>query len=470
MFTGSTPDKETRKAVIIGINDYDELPKLNGAERDAKEILEILADPDLGNFHIPENHRLIGKDKAKFLDIRQAVSDLFWQTGPCDFALFYFSGHGCVDGHGNAFIAPSDMKKDEPYIHGIGMNELREMMIKAPLIKVALLILDCCYSGASEEQAKGPLKNPYQIPDKLPAEGRYIIASSQQDQESTEICIPHSMEEDRHYHGIFSYYLLEALRTKCDPEDGTITLDKITKYVGDEMSKQKRQRPQLGIPTSSDNMGQICLAFSAKIFRERLADLLSKTKADIKIRDPQTLIEDIVEIKDVLDRRSDEPEVAELKRSIIACLEEYNNYVKEYMRNYWYTHSKAIKNFELKSQISRFAYDMSYDKIKCLNEKDRELIVNLCSLSMNIVTKNNNEDIEKIWNSFFSYLTNSFGTISSPTSKTVQPIIAQPVTIQQTTVKLTPSSSLSPHQNERPSSPVLATSLHMGDSLDKKSN
>ena len=104
---------EIRRAVAIGINVYNDsnnIPKLKGAENDAKEVYERLKNPNIGNFEIHTDHLLIGSN-ATCEHIRKAISDVLWKTTSTDLVLFYFSGHGFVDGYGKGYIAPYDMIK-----------------------------------------------------------------------------------------------------------------------------------------------------------------------------------------------------------------------------------------------------------------------------------------------------------------------------------------------------------------------
>ncbi len=131
-----------RRAVIVGINEYKDhnIPKLDGAENDAREIYERLKDPSIGNFEVSHDHYLTGKYATCEL-IRKAIADIFWKTDPLDLALFYFSGHGFVDGYGNNFIAPYDMLKDEPLVRGINIQEIKQVVSES-VNKANIIILD----------------------------------------------------------------------------------------------------------------------------------------------------------------------------------------------------------------------------------------------------------------------------------------------------------------------------------------
>src|SRR5215213_9080681 len=124
----------TRRAVIIGVNKYEDeaISELKGAENDASEIYEKLFDKESGGFEISNEHYLIG-NRAISDAMRQAISDLLWKTDKTDLSLLYFSGHGFHDDYGNGYIAPWNIRRDEPLVRGIRMQELTELILAAKL-------------------------------------------------------------------------------------------------------------------------------------------------------------------------------------------------------------------------------------------------------------------------------------------------------------------------------------------------
>ncbi len=78
---------EKRGAIIIGINKYadnNNIPKLLGAENDAKHVYQLLKDQNIGNFNILDNHLLIGENAT------YAKSPLY-QMLKYGFALGFYS-------------------------------------------------------------------------------------------------------------------------------------------------------------------------------------------------------------------------------------------------------------------------------------------------------------------------------------------------------------------------------------------
>ena len=150
----STDNQEQAKrlAIVVGINKYEdatEIPELFGAENDAIEIHKRLTT--LGEFEVSPNHLLLGKN-ATYKAILKAVSDIFRQAIDCSLVIFYFSGHGLIDENNDGYIAPYDMDSTDPFVCGIKMEDLREVIYRAKNKESVLLILDCCLCRYSHQR------------------------------------------------------------------------------------------------------------------------------------------------------------------------------------------------------------------------------------------------------------------------------------------------------------------------------
>src|SRR6266568_5045595 len=236
-----------RRAVVVGIDEYensDKIPGLKGALNDSKEMHERLTTS--GKFTIDDKHFLTG-EKATSENIRRAISDLLWRTDPCELSLLYFSGHGFQDGYGNGYIAPYDLKYEEPLVRGIRIQELKEYFLASKNKERALLVLDCCHSGIATEGSKdlAEVKLPfYQSLSSLQQDaagrgsGKFILASSGAGEKSREVRLDHFIRtpgEKTHDHGLFTFHLLEGLNGKAADENNRVTLGRLHKHVSEQM-------------------------------------------------------------------------------------------------------------------------------------------------------------------------------------------------------------------------------------------
>ncbi|MEK6701931.1 MAG: caspase family protein [Planctomycetota bacterium] len=136
---------DPKKALLIGINSYDQLPTLSACVRDAEAMALALFRHDDGT-HEMNYECTVLKDAAANggrltrAELRRAITDHFK-----DFkgdTLLYFSGHATLTPTGG-FLAARDSEKNDP---GVAMHEVMTLATKAPAREV-VIILDCCHAG-----------------------------------------------------------------------------------------------------------------------------------------------------------------------------------------------------------------------------------------------------------------------------------------------------------------------------------
>ena len=128
-----------RRALIVGIDDYDQAP-LTGCVNDATVVAEVLRthgdqSPNFGTQLVTSPSNNLTRSA-----LRDNIERLF--ATECDIALFYFSGHGFVRS-GDGCIVTKDAEPDD---EEISMTEILGVANRSP-VKNKIIILDCCYSG-----------------------------------------------------------------------------------------------------------------------------------------------------------------------------------------------------------------------------------------------------------------------------------------------------------------------------------
>jgi hypothetical protein len=221
-------------AVIIGINQYHNLPSLKYAVNDAREVYRYLIEVN----RVPKDHIWLLLDEDATLDrIRSTLgTQLRRKAGKEDMVIVYLAGHGSTekdasspDGDGlEKYILPHNADPKDLYASAIPMGEVSRIFQRISSEKLVFLS-DTCYSGASGGRtilASGDRANVSgAFLDRLSqGKGRMIIAASDANQVS--------VEKDELKHGVFTYYLLEGLGGKADFDgDGFVTLDEVYRYV-----------------------------------------------------------------------------------------------------------------------------------------------------------------------------------------------------------------------------------------------
>ncbi|MEK6407262.1 MAG: caspase family protein [Acidobacteriota bacterium] len=373
----------TRRAMIVGINQYkdERIPPLKGAENDAQDLYERLTDPNIGNFEILDNHFLLG-EQATVERIRKAISDLFWETDHADLTLFYFSGHGFVDGYDDGYMAPYDFCEDEPFVCGANMREFKHMLSRSQSASV-VVILDCCFSGITTRDDRalrttGPAdraKYEANLKD-LSGEGRIIFASSTPDQVSREKNFT-LKDGKRRQRGMFTHYLLNGLDGAASDEQGIISIPTLQGYIEKKFTG-KKQTPRFF--TEGSNLSSIKLAIATETYDDYVGAKITKAKDFIDDKSFASLLGARICVLEVLDLNAGHKEALELKDIIAKSLDEQKD-----LTSHWVTTNALDIRHPLKHIFLDFdgLIDRSnFDAISSLSKKQLDLLNLLHRASM----------------------------------------------------------------------------------------
>ena len=137
------------RALVIGINDYRYLPKLETSVNDASAVHDLL-------------RREYGYDSTLLLNpnrtqLVEALDRLRAELTPDDNLLIYYAGHGYLDRPtGEGFWLSAEAKPDSQ-VEWLPVSDVTRLL-KATLAKHALVVADSCYSGALVRDAPVALK------------------------------------------------------------------------------------------------------------------------------------------------------------------------------------------------------------------------------------------------------------------------------------------------------------------------
>jgi tetratricopeptide (TPR) repeat protein len=217
------------KALIVGVSDYKNLPKLTYAHSDAQLYYNYITSAAGGKID-PANVKLLLNEKATAGQIFAALDWLLENLKEGDNAIFYFSGHGDLETktiRQNGFLMASDAPA-AAYMSGgtIGINYLQDYLetyVQKNKAKV-FLVTDACRSG----KLAGGIEGAKQTTTALQAQWANIIKilSSQ----SGEL----SYESSRWGKGggIFTYYMVRGMQGFADKnKDKKVTLSELNVYL-----------------------------------------------------------------------------------------------------------------------------------------------------------------------------------------------------------------------------------------------
>jgi hypothetical protein len=221
-------------SVVVGISKYKNIPSLKYAANDAREFYRYLTEVN----GVPKDHIWLLLDEEATLDNLKSIlgTQLRRQAGKDDMVIIYLAGHGATerdaaspDGDGlEKYILPSNANPKDLYASAMPMSEIARIFNRISSERL-VFISDTCYSGASGGRTIPVIGTRANVSgaflDRISqGKGRVILTAS----DANEV----SMEKDELRHGVFTYYLLEALRGQGDiDKDGVITIDEVYRYV-----------------------------------------------------------------------------------------------------------------------------------------------------------------------------------------------------------------------------------------------
>jgi hypothetical protein len=229
-------------AVVIGVRDYrhPDVPAVAYAHHDAYSIKKYL----MGSFGFAEENilLLLNPTQAELNGMFGAAGDfqakLFNRIQPGVTDLFvYYSGHGAPDVQsGEAYLVPSDCDPSLVKFNGYALRTLYDNLAQLPA-KSVTVVMDACFSGASDQGTLLPLASPVRIRTSnalLRKPNAVVLTASG----SGEIASWLPAES----HSLFTYYFLKALQGAADANrSGSLDVAELRAYLGAEVPAAARR-------------------------------------------------------------------------------------------------------------------------------------------------------------------------------------------------------------------------------------
>jgi len=258
-------NEEKRKALIISISDYEKLENLDFCKNDGEIMYDTLTN--LG-YEVPMERKLIGN--VQDVAVKKAIVDFFRATSndTTDMLLFYFSGHGVLDGYEGHYFATSNINSEIPEENGIPFEFLTQQMDRSSSRKT-IAIIDCCFSGSAVPGVTGKGINAEIEAEKL---GREALSKQFKDSKGKSV-LASSLSQRRSFNlpdkqmSAFTHFVVKGLQGKKESvdKDGYVTPEKLDEYVFSELSnfKDLAQTPVRNLSIS----GRLSLAYYPELAR-----------------------------------------------------------------------------------------------------------------------------------------------------------------------------------------------------------
>ncbi|MDP6708921.1 MAG: caspase family protein [Alphaproteobacteria bacterium] len=204
-------------ALVIGINAYDNLPKLETAVNDASAMHDVLRR-DYGY----ESTLLLNPTRS---DLLRAFDKLRADLTEDDNLLIFYAGHGILDRQTNeGFWLPKDADEDSQ-VEWIPVSTVTRFL-KATAAKQALVVADSCYSGTLTREA------PALLPTGSDREAELLRISSKRARKAlTSGGLEPVNDGGGDGHSVFTRALLETLRGNRTVLDGYQLYTKLRRRV-----------------------------------------------------------------------------------------------------------------------------------------------------------------------------------------------------------------------------------------------
>ena len=238
--------KDHAYAVIVGVEDYRDLPKVDYARRDA-EMVKAYLTKSLG--YREQNIVMLLNDRVTKSDLEARFEKwLPKQVGENKEAevFVYYGGHGAPDPNTNqAFLVPYN--GDPAYLEtsAYPLTRLYETLGKLPAKNITV-VMDSCFSGAGGRSVirKGARPMLIKVENPLMASQNMVVLSAAAGNQ-----ISNALPEKRH--GLFTYYFLKGLQGEADAnKDGGVDVEELYAYLKPKVETEARrmnaeQSPQL---------------------------------------------------------------------------------------------------------------------------------------------------------------------------------------------------------------------------------
>ncbi|MBT9311761.1 caspase, EACC1-associated type [Leptothoe kymatousa] len=213
-----------KRALLIGVSEYNsDLTPLPSSENDVSAMAQVLKDPEAGAFN--EVKTLINPHSH---EMQRAIEELFASCAKHDLALVFFSGHGIKDNRNKLFFATQETYKHETgelmQSSAVSAMFVRDQMTRCRAKRQAL-ILDCCFSGAFQNDYLAKNDDSIDFVGQLGAEGHVVLTSSSSTQ--------YSFESKDAKLSVYTHHLVKGIETGAADinQDGKISIHELHEYA-----------------------------------------------------------------------------------------------------------------------------------------------------------------------------------------------------------------------------------------------
>jgi hypothetical protein len=221
------------------------IANLRFPQADARELAELLRNPEIGKFDRIET--IIEKTRDEIeTSVAQTLDE---ERGAM--VLFYYSGHGKVSDSGRLYLAAKNTTEKHLPANGVGFDAIIDMKDHFGCSRFCV-VLDCCFAGLASNAMKGSKDD--QLKSFAEGKGIFFLGAAN----STTA----AREDEALGHGVLTAGIIQGLSTgRADKRNtGRITGSDLFAWCCDFASARKAGRPVQNNKVDGD---ELVIAFSS---------------------------------------------------------------------------------------------------------------------------------------------------------------------------------------------------------------
>lgn len=226
-------ERGNRWAILIGVDEYNELRKLRFAGNDERALAEQLIASGF-----PRDQVFLIHDKAtenKYRPFRENIQKhlelVLGLADQGDLVIVGFSGHG-VQVEGKSYFCPVDTRLDDVAATSIQLDSVYAQLARSKA-SMKLLLVDACRNDLVPTGRRGVAVvrslGEFGGTKEKPPEGIMLLSS----------CGPGqvSLEDEKFQHGVFMHFLLQGLQGQAANSEGAVSLAGLYDYASLQTKK-----------------------------------------------------------------------------------------------------------------------------------------------------------------------------------------------------------------------------------------
>ncbi|WP_268893773.1 caspase, EACC1-associated type [Streptomyces apricus] len=236
------PRSKYSRAVLIGVSDYTQLPRLATVRNNIEALRGILTSS--ASWNLSPEHCAVVHDPRTPEELVDPI--LHAAEEASDALLIYYAGHGLKGpNRGELRLTRSTSRTGAPHT-STDYNDIRETLLGSTANR-RVVILDCCYAAS----ALGTMTDPASsIADDALIEGTYLIAAAGETESA--------MAEDGSGFTVFTGELIRLLSEGIpEPKCDLLDLDTVFSHLHRELRAKSRPLPHKRVRNS---LGKLALA------------------------------------------------------------------------------------------------------------------------------------------------------------------------------------------------------------------